>query len=283
MRTYKARGVVLHTIKYGDSSMVAYLFTDLFGRMNYMIQGVHSSRGRGNKAALFQPMFLVEFEGIEQPQARMHRMKEVRSLTPLSSLPFDVRKSTISLFMAEVLYRLIRESEANEPLFDFVCRSVVQVDRMTEGISNFHLWFLVQLSAYLGFYPGNEPIPNGYFDIRGGVFTPSVPAHRICMDASCSGLLGDLMDCEADRLGSLPLSRTLSVPSGRCRFCVRFFETCPRRALVWLATDRRSGWRLRPDRSSRGGGRNRLFCRIVGAVFQHTPGAKENLLSSKTA
>lgn len=110
--------------------------------------------------------------------------------------------------MAEVLYRLIRESEANEPLFDFVCRSVVQLDRMTEGISNFHLWFLVQLSAYLGFYPGNEPIPNGYFDIRGGVFTPSVPAHRICMDASCSGLLGDLMDCEADRLGSLPLSRT---------------------------------------------------------------------------
>ena len=172
MRTYKARGVVLHTIKYGDSSMVAYLFTDLFGRMNYMIQGVHSSRGRGNKAALFQPMFLVEFEGIEE------------------------------------LYRLIRESEANEPLFDFVCRSVVQLDRMTEGISNFHLWFLVQLSAYLGFYPGNEPIPNGYFDIRGGVFTPSVPAHRICMDASCSGLLGDLMDCEADRLGSLPLSRT---------------------------------------------------------------------------
>lgn len=66
----------------------------------------------------------------------MHRMKEVRSLTPLSSLPFDVRKSTISLFMAEVLYRLIRESEANEPLFDFVCRSVVQLDRMTEGISN---------------------------------------------------------------------------------------------------------------------------------------------------
>ena len=298
MRTYKARGVVLHTIKYGDSSMVAYLFTDLFGRMNYMIQGVHSSRGRGNKAALFQPMFLVEFEGIEQPQARMHRMKEVRSLTPLSSLPFDVRKSTISLFMAEVLYRLIRESEANEPLFDFVCRSVVQLDRMTEGISNFHLWFLVQLSAYLGFYPGNEPIPNGYFDIRGGVFTPSVPAHRICMDASCSGLLGDLMDCEADRLGSLPLSRTqrsafmesmllffgYHLDAIRTvRFCVRFFETCPRRALVWLATDRRSGWRLRPDRSSRGGGRNRLFCRIVGAVFQHTPGAKENLLSSKTA
>ena len=155
MRTYKARGVVLHTIKYGDSSMVAYLFTDLFGRMNYMIQGVHSSRGRGNKAALFQPMFLVEFEGIEQPQARMHRMKEVRSLTPLSSLPFDVRKSTIALFMAEVLYRLVKECEPNQRLFDFVWGSVAALDALDEGVANFHLWFLTNLSRFLGFSPGN--------------------------------------------------------------------------------------------------------------------------------
>ena len=107
-RSYKARGVVLHTVKYGESSLVAYLFTDVGGRQTYMIQGVRSSRGRGNKAALFQPMFLLEFEGIEQPHAQMHRMKDVHNLVPLTSLPFDVRKSTVSLFMAEVLYRLIR-------------------------------------------------------------------------------------------------------------------------------------------------------------------------------
>lgn len=207
MRTYKARGIVLHTIKYGDSSMVAYLFTNLYGRMNYMIQGVRSSRGKGNKAALFQPMFLVEFEGMEQSHAQMHRMKEVRNLRPLMSVPFDVRKSTISLFMAEVLYRLIRESEANEPLFDFICLSVEQLDRMEDGISNFHLWFLVRLSSYLGFYPGNEPIADGYFDIRSGVFTASMPPHRICMDVPCATLLGVLMECEADQLGQLQLGR----------------------------------------------------------------------------
>ena len=154
--SYKARGIVLHTVKYGESSLVAYLFTDVGGRQTYMIQGVRSSRGRGNKAALFQPMFLLEFEGIEQPHAEMHRMKEVRNLVPLSSVPFDVRKSTVSLFMAEVLYRLIREVEANEPLFDFICSAVQQLDRMEQGVANFHLWFLVRLSAYLGFYPGNE-------------------------------------------------------------------------------------------------------------------------------
>ena len=81
--SYKARGIVLHTVKYGESSLVAYLFTDVGGRQTYMIQGVRSSRGRGNKAALFQPMFLLEFEGVEQPHAEMHRMKEVRNLVPL--------------------------------------------------------------------------------------------------------------------------------------------------------------------------------------------------------
>ena len=185
MRTYKARGIVLHTIKYGDSSAIAYLFTDVLGRMSYMVQGIRSKRGRGNKAALLQPMFLVEFEGVEQPHAQMHRIREMRSLRPLMSVPFDVRKSTISMFMAEVLYRLIREVEANEPLFDFLCEAVLKLDAMREGIANYHLWFLVRLSAYLGFYPGNEYIENGCFDIRGGLFTPSMPAHRIGMNEAC--------------------------------------------------------------------------------------------------
>ena len=174
MRTYKARGIVLHTIKYGDSSAIAYLFTDVLGRMSYMVQGIRSKRGRGNKAALLQPMFL---------------------------------KSTISMFMAEVLYRLIREVEANKPLFDFLCEAVLKLDAMREGIANYHLWFLVRLSAYLGFYPGNEYIENGCFDIRGGLFTPSMPAHRIGMNEACARLLGTLMECEADALAEIPLSR----------------------------------------------------------------------------
>ncbi|WP_300283977.1 DNA repair protein RecO [uncultured Alistipes sp.] len=206
MRTYKARGIVLHTLRYGDSSMIAYLFTDVGGRTHYMVQGVHGRRG--NKAALFQPMFAVEIEGVEQPRARMHRIREARSLVPLASLPFDVRKSTISLFMAEVLYKLVREEEANEPLFDFILEAVLHLDRMQEGIANFHLWFLVRLSAFLGFYPGNEYTDNDWFDIRDGIFVPSMPTHRICMNPSCSRLLGRLMECEADELPALRLART---------------------------------------------------------------------------
>ena len=124
MKSYKARGIVLHTLKYGDSGMVVYLLTDSGGRQSYMVQGVRSARGHGSKLALFQPMFAVEFEGLESSRMQMHRFREVRSGIVLQSLPFDVRKSTIALFMAEVLYRLVKEYEPNQRLFDFVWGSV---------------------------------------------------------------------------------------------------------------------------------------------------------------
>ena len=63
LKTYKARGIVLNSLKYGDSAMVVHLLTDALGRQSYMVQGVRSSRGRGSKLALFQPMFALEFEG----------------------------------------------------------------------------------------------------------------------------------------------------------------------------------------------------------------------------
>ncbi len=123
-----------------------------------MVQGVRSSRGRGNRAALLQPMFLIEFEGLESPRAEMHRFRELRSAMPLRSLPFDIRKSTVALFMAEMLYRLVREVEANSPLFDFVWEAVRELDGLdsSAGVANFHLWFMVGLSRHLGFFPAGE-------------------------------------------------------------------------------------------------------------------------------
>ena len=178
MKSYKARGIVLHTLKYGDSGMVVYLLTDSGGRQSYMVQGVRSARGHGSKLALFQPMFAVEFEGLESSRMQMHRFREVRAGFALQSLPFDVRKSTMALFMAEVLYRLVRESEPNRPLFDFVWGSAEALDAMDDGVSNFHLWFLLRLSGFLGFLPNTEQYAEGaFFDLLDGVFVTRAPAH----------------------------------------------------------------------------------------------------------
>ena len=207
MKTYKGRGIVLHTLKYGDSSMVVYLLTDVGGRRSYMVQGVRSRSGRGSKLALFQPMFPVEFEGLESPRQQMDRFKEVRAGFVLQSLPFDVRKSTMALFMAEVLYRLVRESEPNRPLFDFVWGSAEALDAMDEGVPNFHLWFLANLSRLLGFRPGNDYTPGAWFDIREGSFTPLRPPHGEVLSADDARILHDLLECDVRYIAEIGLNR----------------------------------------------------------------------------
>lgn len=208
MKTYKGRGIVLHTLKYGDSSLVVYLLTDVGGRRSFLVQGVRGRAGHGSKLALFQPVFPVEFEGLESNRMQMHRFKEVRAGFGLQNIPFDVRKSTIALFMAEVLYRLVRESEPNEPLFQFVWNSIGALDAMTDGVADFHLWFLANLSRFLGFCPGNDYVEGAWFDIREGLYTLLRPTHTGCMTQECTRLLGRLIGCDVRLLGTLGLNRT---------------------------------------------------------------------------
>ena len=208
MKSYKGRGVVLHTLKYGDSSLVVYLLTDVGGRQSFMVQGVRSRSGKGSKLALFQPMFPVEFEGLTSSRQQMDRFREVRSGVVLQSIPFDVRKSTMALFMAEVLYRLVRESEPNEPLFEFVWRSVEALDAMEEGVANFHLWFLAHLSRLLGFFPGNEYRQEAGFDLREGVYTLTPPSHADVMNPFAARLLHDMHECDVRYLAEIGLNRT---------------------------------------------------------------------------
>ena len=171
MKSYKARGIVLGTLKYGEKGVIVHMLTDTHGRQSYMIQGVKPS-AKGSKMALLQPMFAVEFEGLQSSKMSMHRMKDLVPGVVLQSTPFDIRKSTMSLFMAEVLYRLVRESEPAHELFDFVWGCVAALDAIDEGIANFHLWFLANLSRPLGFSPDNE-----YIDGRGSTFVMVTSRH----------------------------------------------------------------------------------------------------------
>ncbi len=207
MKTSKAEGIVLNTVKYGESAVVAHVLTDTLGRRSFLVQGIRSGRGRGNRAALLQPMFPLAFEAVESPRTELLRMKDVRPAFPLRSLPFDVRKSTMALFMAEVIYRLVRESERNPELYGFVRGSVEALDGLADGVANFHLWFLVRLSRFLGFYPADEYAPGAVFDIAEGRFALSEPSHRLTLGRAESALLGRLMDTDIGELAALKLSR----------------------------------------------------------------------------
>ena len=207
LKSYKARGVVLGTLKYGEKGVIVHMLTDVLGRQSYMIQGIRPT-ATGSKMALLQPMFAVEFEGLTSSRMSLHRMKDIVPGMVLQSTPFDVRKSTMALFMAEVLYRLIRDNEPHDELFEIVWASVAALDALEEGIANFHLWFLANLSRPLGFSPDNEYSDGAWLDIRDGHFTHHIIAPSMAISPENARILHDMLECDVRYLAEIGLNRS---------------------------------------------------------------------------
>ncbi|MFI3278333.1 MAG: DNA repair protein RecO [Rikenellaceae bacterium] len=208
---YKGRGIVLHTLKYGDSSIIVHLLSDTLGRKSYIVHGAHGARSKGAKMALFQPLYAVEFEGVTPSKGELHRFSEVRSAVVLQRIPYDFTRSTISLFIAEVLWRLVKEEESNAELFEFAWNSLLALDSIEEGVANFHLWFLANLSRQLGFFPGNEHSDGAWFDIVDGIYTPAEPHHALKMTPLSAEIFRDLTECDIQYLAEIGLNRTQRV------------------------------------------------------------------------
>lgn len=202
----KLSAIVLHTLKYRDSSLLAYTYTDLFGRQTYVVNGVRCEKNKTGMAC-FQPLTLLEVVAYHNPKTDLQRMKEYRLSVPLQGLSFDVHKNAMALFMGEVVYKTVREHEPNDPLFDFLHRSVLELNDIQTGASNYHLYFLAQLASYLGYAPGNDYRPElTYFDIPTGEFTPIRPKHELFFDAQQTALFGQLLDSNPAALSDINLN-----------------------------------------------------------------------------
>jgi len=149
---HKTRGLALSYIRYRESSIIAKIYTELFGIQSYIINGVRSSSSKTNRIALFQPLTLLDLVVYHKgKQDNVHRISEMKCYHPFASLPYDVTKSSLALFVTEILGKTLKEEEANEPLFEFLEHSVLYLDEADKGFENFHIQFLLQLASYLGF------------------------------------------------------------------------------------------------------------------------------------
>ena len=108
----KTKGIVLHTLKYNDTSIIVDMYTELSGRASFLVT-VPRSRKAAVKSVLFQPLSFIEFEADYRPNATLYRVKEAKSFYPFSSIPYDPYKSSMALFLSEFLYRAIREEAEN--------------------------------------------------------------------------------------------------------------------------------------------------------------------------
>ncbi len=171
----KTAGIVLHTLKYKDNLLIADVYTEVAGRASFLVS-VPRSRKAAAKPVLFQPLALVELEADFRPTSTIYKVKEAKSAYPFFTLPYDPYKSAIALFLAEFLYRAVREEAENRPLFAYLWHSIVWLDECREHFANFHLVFLMRLSRFLGLYPNLEDYREGcYFDLQNACFCPLRP------------------------------------------------------------------------------------------------------------
>lgn len=197
--THKTRGIVLRAIKYGETSLVVTVFTELFGVQTYMVNGARSSKKTGSKAALYQPASLLDMEVYHYEQKNMQRIKECSWSYLAHEVLSNVVKNSIALYMVELLYKTLKQPEQNTDLFYFCEDALQQLDKAPSNIAaNFPLFFTLHLSHFFGFRINDiepELLDSDllYLDLLEGIFTGQHPPHLHFIDKEDALISAELL------------------------------------------------------------------------------------------
>lgn len=149
---YKTKAIALNYIKYKDTSIIAKIYTEQFGLQSYIVNRVRTKSSK-LKMALFQPFTLLDLVVYHNEKKDIQRISEMKAADLLHRLPFDIRKSSIALFLTEILVKILREEQTDEEQFAFLYRSALALDQTEEGVNHFHLQFLLKFGRHLGITP----------------------------------------------------------------------------------------------------------------------------------
>lgn len=190
------RGIVLHQIKYSETSLICKIYTEKAGLQTFIIPGARR-KNAPVKASQLQHLNLVDLVTDQRPNREMHYLKSVKVTFPFKSIPFDIIKSSIAVFINEVLLKVVKEEEANPSLFEFLFQCICLLDTEEDQLSTFHHVFLLKLSQYLGFYPQNNFSDfNPNFHMEEGAFTDFPCISKLIIEPPLSSLLSRLMQSD---------------------------------------------------------------------------------------
>ncbi|CAM2847370.1 DNA repair protein RecO [Flavobacterium frigoris] len=167
----KTKAIVLSSIKFQEKSLIVKCFTQSHGLKSYFVRDAFSGRKSNQKIAYFQPLTILEIEAVHKNKGTLETFKEIKISTPFQTIHSDIYKSTIVMFISEVLHHSIHEEEKNESLFDFLEAALLWLDNHDE-MANFHLILMLEATKYLGFYPDVSDIDMPFFEMTEGVFSP---------------------------------------------------------------------------------------------------------------
>lgn len=179
-KLHQTKGIVLRTVKYGETSLIVSVLTELFGLQSYLINGVRVSSKKGaGKANLFQPTAILDLVVYHNELKQLQRIKEFKWGYLYEHVLSDIVKNAVALFMIELLTRCLKQPEANPDLFQFVEDALVHLDKSEDAVTaNFPLFFALHLAVFFGFriddrYSEKKP----FLDLREGSFVEERPSH----------------------------------------------------------------------------------------------------------
>lgn len=216
----KTKAIVLHTIKYSDSSLIGHCYTQTLGKQSFILKGILTAKRGTIRKSQFQVLTQLEILFDYKNNGNLQFLKEVKVIHPYQTIPNRIEKNTMAQFLAEILKNVILEEEANPSLYVFLETALHWLDSNDE-ISDFHLIFLINLTKYLGIFPNNEPQDALYFNLEAGCFEALLPREQyidgdqIPVFRELLGMnFGDILSFKLNRMKRRELLETL----------IRYFE-----------------------------------------------------------
>jgi DNA repair protein RecO (recombination protein O) len=200
MQLHKTKGIVLRTVKYGESSIITTVLTELFGMQSYIVKGARqSSKKSQGKANFFQPAAILDMMVYHNELKQLQFIKEYQWAYLYNHVLFDVVKNTVAMYIVELLQHLLKEPEANPDLFYLTEEILLQLDKGSNALTaNLPLYFTLQAIGKLGFQiQGHYSNATPFFDLTEGSFCTSLPEHNFYLSnelAESIGLLNNVQD-----------------------------------------------------------------------------------------
>lgn len=145
--------IVLHTTKFGENSMVIHTLSREYGRRGFVVR----SMGR-KTASLLLPLNILEAVVVESSRTNLYTARNLIASASLMGIRNSLYKNTMTMFLSEVLYRVVKEGTAEPGLYDWCEKQIRLLDAIDTDFSNFHLRFLLELTVALGFSPNVEDL-----------------------------------------------------------------------------------------------------------------------------
>lgn len=205
---FSTPGIVLKTVKYGDTSGIITIYTRLFGMQSYMVNGIRSP-GKTSRSHLYQPASMLDMEVYHNPLKNLQRVKDARWKVVYQSIFTDVIKNAIAQFMVELFQKSILAEEQHEDLYTFLESEFIRLDVSPSDVAADHpVKFMAALPSFLGFeMVNNYSAATPFFDPKEGRFTGDEDGQQIerssLVNLSLSQVLNSLKDDQALKLNGL--------------------------------------------------------------------------------